>query len=136
MVIDLPWHCLWLTGAMDVLPQKEWKTLGLTLWGSPNWYRLHCRNNPSNLKGGEQVCLFTYWTTVNRHGRSAHSMPKIKQHQLGPGLRVPGMALLGCRPFGPSLPRSAFPFRFRNVLHPSVHSSLTTAVGNRHGSQG
>jgi hypothetical protein len=44
------------------------------------------------------------------------------------------MALLGYRPFGPSPSRSAFPFR--HVRHPSVHSSLTIAVGNRHGSQG
>jgi hypothetical protein len=35
-------------------------------------------------------------------------------------------------PFGPSPPRSIFPFR--NVRHPSVHSSPTTAVGNQHGS--
>jgi hypothetical protein len=51
-----------------------------------------------------------------------------------PGLRVPGMALLGYRPFGPGPSRSAFPFR--HVRHPSVHSSLTIAVGNQHGSQG
>ena len=44
------------------------------------------------------------------------------------------MALLGYRPFGPGPSRSAFPFR--HVRHPSVHSSLTTAVGNQHGSQG
>jgi hypothetical protein len=54
--------------------------------------------------------------------------------EITPGLRVPGMALLGYRPFGPSPSRSAFPFR--HVRHPSVHSSLTIAVGNRHGSQG
>ena len=52
---------------------------------------------------------------------------------LTPGLRLPGMALLGYRPFGPSPPRSAFPIR--NVRHPSVHSSLATAFGNQHGSQ-
>jgi hypothetical protein len=50
------------------------------------------------------------------------------------GLRVPGMALLGYRPFGPGPPRSAFPFR--HVRHPSVHCSLTIAFGNQHGSQG
>ena len=54
--------------------------------------------------------------------------------EITPGLRVPGMALLGYRPFGPSPPRSAFPFR--NVRHPSVHSSLAIAFGNQHGSQG
>jgi hypothetical protein len=55
-------------------------------------------------------------------------------HGLDRGLRVPGMALLGYRPFGPGPSRSAFPFR--HVRHPSVHSSLATAVGNQHGSQG
>ena len=50
------------------------------------------------------------------------------------GLRGPGMALLGYRPFGPSPSRSAFPIRL--VRHPSVHSSLATAFGNQHGSQG
>jgi len=54
--------------------------------------------------------------------------------ELTPGLRVPGMALLGYRPFGPSPSRSAFPFR--HVRHPSVHSSLAIAFGNQHGSQG
>ena len=43
-------------------------------------------------------------------------------YEITPGLRVPGMALLGYRPFGPSPSRSAFPFR--HVRHPSVHSSL------------
>ena len=52
---------------------------------------------------------------------------------LTPGLRVPGMALLGYRPFGPGPSRSAF--SFRHARHPSVHSSLTIAVGNQHGSQ-
>ena len=42
--------------------------------------------------------------------------------EITPGLRVPGMALLGYRPFGPSPSRSTFPFRY--VRHPSEHSSL------------
>jgi hypothetical protein len=41
-------------------------------------------------------------------------------YEITPGLRVPGMALLGYRPFGPGPSRSAFPFR--NVRHPSVPS--------------
>ena len=49
-----------------------------------------------------------------------------------PGLRVPGMALLGYRPFGPSPSRSAL--FLHNVRHPSVHCTLATAVGNLHGS--
>ena len=74
------------------------------------------------------ICLFASRFTVDRHGLSALAMTKY----FTPGLRVPGMALLGYRPFGPSPSRSAFPFR--NVRHPSVHSSLATAFGNRHGS--
>ena len=57
----------------------------------------------------------------------------IQDANLRRGLRVPGMALLGYRPFGPSPSRSAFPFR--HVRHPSVHSSLAIAVGNQHGSR-
>ena len=64
--------------------------------------------------------------------RSHDSRRKLRY--LTPGLRVPGMALLGYRPFGPGPSRSAFPFR--HVRHPSVHYSLATAVGNQHGSQG
>jgi hypothetical protein len=52
------------------------------------------------------------------------------------GAPLAGMAHLGCRPFGPGPPRSAFPFPFRNVRHPSVHSSLAIAFGNQHGSPG
>jgi len=49
------------------------------------------------------------------------------------GLRVPSMALLACRPFGPS--SSHYAFNFRIVHHPSVHCSLATAVGNQLGSR-
>ena len=56
-----------------------------------------------------------------------------KVYGLDRGLRVPGMALLGYRPFGPSPSRSAF--SIRHARHPSVHCSLATAVGNQHGSQ-
>ena len=66
----------------------------------------------------------------------ALAMTRYENGTLGyrhtPGLRMPGMAHLGCRPFGPSPPRSAFPFR--NVRHPSEHCSLAIAVGNQHGS--
>jgi hypothetical protein len=86
--------------------------------------------------GGRTGLRFAYWLTVDRHGLRPRDDKGGENGILGceftPGLRVPGMTLLGCRPFGPSPSRSVFPFR--NVRHPSVHSSPTTAVGNLHGS--
>ena len=41
-----------------------------------------------------------------------------------PGLRVPGMALLGFRPFGPSPPRSAFLSTSAVILPSLAHCCL------------
>ena len=50
------------------------------------------------------------------------------ERELTLGLRVPGMALLGYRPFGPGPSRSAL--FLRNVRHPSVHSFVIARRGS------
>ena len=133
------------------LPGSQWIATGLRLPDDKGEGMYGIDHNYLSLRGKNEVkdaaihCM--QWTcsekavcfpTPSGSPRAyALAMTRYENGTLGceftPGLRVPGMALLGYRPFGPSPSRSAF--LFRHVRRPSVHCSVTIAFGNQHGSR-
>ncbi len=76
------------------------------------------------------VCSLTgsQWIATGLRPRDDKVSPRINLLKLGceltPGLRLPGMALLGFRPFGPGPPRSAFLSTSAVILPSLAHCCL------------